>query len=96
MEKLEIPYKILTPEGTLEDRTLVIESRIEQFKNDPEIPNPTAHEDAYFYGIAVNGAREQVQTFQPGEDGTEPMTKEEAEDYLAQDIEQQKANYGVK
>jgi hypothetical protein len=96
MEKLEIPYKILSQDGILEDRTLVIESRIEQFKNDPEIPNPTADENAYFYGIAVNGAREQVQTFQPGEDGTEPMTKQEAEEYLSQDIEQQKANYGIK
>lgn len=96
MEKIEIAYKILNSANELEDKTLVIESRIEQFKNDPEITNPTGDENSYFYGIAVNGAREQVQTFQPGEDGTEPMTKEEAEHYLQEDIEQQKANFGVK
>lgn len=89
---MEYSYKITLPDGNMDIEKLVIESRVEQFSED--INNPTGDEAAYFYWLTING-REQLTTFKPWEEGYQPMTKEEAEKFLDDDINQTLLNFWI-
>lgn len=80
----------------LAEKKLLIETRIDQFKNDKNIPNPTDDEDAYFFAISINGMREDVTMFMPWEEWMNPMDLEEATIYLNQIVEQTKLNFNAK
>lgn len=93
IEKKPNPYN---PSEILEEKKeLSIETRVASFLDNTDIPNPSWEEDAFFYGITIDGGREQVTTFQPWEEGYQPMTEEEATAFLAKDIEQLLLNYNA-
>lgn len=77
-----------------EQKSLTIETRIDQFKNDENVQNPTGDIEAYFYWITVNGF-EQLTTFAPGEEWYQPMTEEQAIAYVEAEIKQTKNNFGI-
>lgn len=77
------------------EKKLFIETRIDQFKNDLNIPNPTGDDEAYFFGISINGMREDVTTFIPWEEWMNPMDFDEATAYLNEVIEQTKLNFNI-
>lgn len=76
--------------------SLAIETRIAPFSDNPEVNNPTGDENAFFYGITIDGWREQLTTFQPWEEGYQSMDKKEAEKFLADDVTQTLLNYWIK
>lgn len=78
-----------------EKLTLVVETRVASFSEDAEVNNPTGDENAFFYWISIDGWREQVATFQPGEEGYQPMDKAEAEKFLEDDVAQTLLNYWI-
>ena len=97
---LEFPYKKVLPanaDGVVEyeEATLVIETRIGKIADHEDINNPTEDPEAFFYALTIDGGRETLQTFQPGEEGYQSMTEDEAEDFLQQEVDQACANYWI-
>jgi len=88
-------YEKILPDGSKQNASLIIRSRVVAFTDDSEVNNPTGDESAYFYGISIDGVREQLTTFQPWEEGFKPMTKEEAKKFLQDDIDQTLLNYWI-
>lgn len=89
-------YEKILPDGSKQNESLIIRSRVVAFSNDSEVNNPTGDESAYFYGISIDGVREQLTTFQPWEEWFQPMTQEEAKKFLQDEIDQTLLNYWIK
>ncbi len=92
---MKYPYIQVSLDWIIEQKVLTLETRIESFNNDVEINNPTWNNKAYFYWISIDWNKEQITNFKPWEDWYQFMTKEEAQEFLDNDINQILKNYNI-